>query len=866
MAIVLVIALAGGSSRAADVSPKLDFEHHVRPIFKAYCFECHGEGEKLRGGLDLRLRRLLVQGGDTGPGIVPGKAAESLLIQKVRSGEMPPSKKKLPPELVEILARWVAEGAITAGAEPAQVAKGWQATKEERAFWSFQPIRHPAIPVVKGTMRVRTPIDALLLHKLEAKGLSFAPDADRKTLIRRAYFDLLGLPPSPEEVASFVADPRPDAYEHLLDRLLESPHYGERWGRHWLDVAGYADSEGVTSDDLVRPDAYKYRDYVLRAFNADKPFDQFIVEQLAGDELVKPPFANMTPETIEKLTATGFLRMAPDGTGSGGVDQNLARNEVVANTIRIVTTSLLGLSVGCAQCHNHRYDPIPQTDYYRFRALFEPALNWKAWQAPAARRISLTTDADRAVCARIEAECKKLEEARLVKQAKYIEQTLEKQLAKVPAELRDTIRKAQTTAGPKRTPEQNKLLKEYPFVNVTDGTLYLYDHKAAADLKKDADAINALRATKPPEEFLRALTEPRGPAPPTFLFNRGDIMAPKQVLPPGGLAILDDRAPLLVPTPPANAASGRRLALARWIIDGKNPLTARVLVNRIWLHHFGKGLVTTPGDFGFLGERPNQPELLDWLAADFVAGGWKMKRFHKLLMRSTAYRQSSRRDPTRDALDPDNRLLARMNVRRLEAEAIRDAILCATGKLNPKLFGKPVPVMEDDVGQIVLGIENKNGERRNDKPIPLNGEEFRRSVYVQVRRSKPLAMLDTFDLPTMEPNCECRIASTVTPQALMFLNNEFVVESAGFLAERGRREAGQDTLGQVRRIWSLCFGVGPNPAQEKDAVAFLTAQTEHFRKAQPPGAKAAGTPDPTAQALASLCQTLLSANAFLYVD
>lgn len=851
--------------------PALTYEQHVRPILKAYCFECHGESDKLRGGLDVRLRRLLVQGGDNGAGIVPGKPDESVLLQRIRKGDMPPRKKKVPPESVEVIARWIASGASTAKPEPAQIAKGILITEEEKAFWSFQPIRRPAVPSVKTIASVRTPIDAFLLEKLEAKQLGFAGEAEARTLIRRATFDLLGLPPMPEEVAAFVqACAKPGAgsqpYEDLINRLLASPHYGERWGRHWLDVAGYADSEGVTTDDPVRPESFRYRDYVIQSFNADKPFDQFITEQLAGDELVKPPLKNLSADAIEKLTATGFLRMAPDGTGSGGVEPNQARNDVVANTIKIVTTSFLGLSVGCAQCHNHRYDPIPQTDYYRMRALFEPALNWKSWQPPAARRVSLYTDADRAAAARTEAEAIKLAAEREKKQQRYIDQTLELQLKKVPESVRAMVRQAQLTAGPKRTAEQNKLLKEYPFVNVNPDTLYLYDHKAAADLKKDQDAIDKLRATKPVEEYLRALTEPAGPAPVTYLFSRGDITQPRQALPPGGLTILDSWEPLHVASAPATGSSGRRLALARWLTDGKNPLTARVLVNRVWLNHFGKGIVTTPGDFGYLGDRPSHPELLDWLADDFMKNGWKLKRLHKMIMTSTAYRQSSRRDPSKDRLDPDNRLLGRMNVRRLEAEAVRDAVLSVAGKLNPKLHGKPVPVMEDDVGQVVLGIENKNGERRNDQRIPLSGEEFRRSIYVQARRTMPLAMLETFDAPTMEPNCECRSASTVTPQALMFLNNEFVVEHAGYLAERLRRETGTDARGQVRRAWTLAFGREPNAQQENEALAFVSEQTLNFKRSAPAGTKAAGTPDPAVQALASFCQTLLSANGFLYVE
>ncbi len=324
---------------------------------------------------------------------------------------MPPGNKKLTGEEVAVIGRWIAAGAVSIRAEQEKLDETNSFTEDDREFWAFQPITRLTVPTAPATSpgkptsaawsRVRNPIDAFLIAKLEANGLTFSPEAGKATLIRRVFYDLIGMPPSPEEVDLFLADEAPDAYERLIERLLNSPHYGERWGRHWLDVAGYADSEGYTNDDTVRKEAFKYRDYVIRSFNADKPFDQFIQEQLAGDEMIDPAvvssgFKNLPPDAIEKLTATGFLRMAPDGTGSGGVDQKLARNQVITDTIKIVATSLLGLTVGCAECHNHRYDPIPQADFYRLRAVFEPALDWKNWRAPPARLVSLYTDADRA--------------------------------------------------------------------------------------------------------------------------------------------------------------------------------------------------------------------------------------------------------------------------------------------------------------------------------------------------------------------------------------------------------------------------------------------------------------------------------------
>ena len=343
------------ASTSADA--KRTFEADVRPILKAHCFHCHGEEGKTEGNLDVRLVRLLVAGGDSGAALAAGKAGDSYLIERLESGEMPPGEKKVSAEELRIIREWIDQGALTARPEPAN-ADQLAFTEEERAFWSFQPVVAPPIPQVKAADRVRTPVDAFVLARLEREGFRFSPDADKRTLIRRAYFDLLGLPPSPEEVDAFLADDDPQAWPRLLDRLLDSEHYGERWARHWLDVAGYADSDGYSEQDRVRESAWKYRDYVIRSLNADKPFDQFLVEQLAGDELVARPYRNLSDADKDRLIATGFLRNGPDGTGDRAVNQDIARNEVVADTINIVSTSLLGLSVGCARCHSHRFDPI----------------------------------------------------------------------------------------------------------------------------------------------------------------------------------------------------------------------------------------------------------------------------------------------------------------------------------------------------------------------------------------------------------------------------------------------------------------------------------------------------------------------------
>lgn len=897
--VALAFALGGLNcpASAAESSPgktarvrasALTFEKDVRPILKANCFDCHGEGET-KGGLDLRLKRLMVAGGKSGAAILPGKPAKSPLVELIRNGEMPKREKKLTAVEIEVIEKWIAAGAKTAQPEPDQIASGMTITDEERRHWSFQPIRRLPVPETKAKDRARTPVDAFLLAAMKPRKLAFSPDAERVTLLRRAYLDLTGLPPAPNDVERFLADHSADAYERELDRLLASPQYGERWARHWLDAAGYADSDGASTEDTPRAHAWKYRDYVIKAFNADKPVNQFLIEQLAGDELAgathgNPGKALSDPQALDQLTATGFLRMGPDGTAHAA-DQNLARNQVISDTIKIVSTSLLGLSVGCAQCHDHRYDPIPQSDYYRVRAVFEPAYDWKSWRKPGERQVSLYTEADRTKASEVEVEAKKLSEERAQKQKDSIKAVLESKLAKAPAGLSNQIRAAFDTASDKRTAEQKKLLKENPDYDINPGSLYLYDQKAADALKAMDAKIGEVRGRRPPEEFVNALTEVPGKVPVTYLFHRGDPQQPKGPIAPGTLTVLGDAGACVDTDPKASdlKTSGRRLAFARWMTGTNNPLTARVLVNRVWLHHFDRGLVRTPADFGAMGEKPTHPELLDWLASEFVAQGWSLKRLHKLVMTSTVYRQSSsrleaagkRKFSKYDTIDPDNQFYWRMPVQRLDAEALRDSILAVSGSLNSKMFGAPVPVRPDAAGQIVVGVDKTEGDNKMPVEVDLKGEQFRRSVYVQVRRSRPLAMLTAFDAPVMEVNCEVRQSSTVAPQSLMLMNSDFVLSQSAKFAERLRSEATNDVPGQITRAWQLAFARPPSGQEREQALEFLATQIDFLRereKSTPPPAPAkkdAKTPvkvEPEVQALRNLCQALLGSNEFLYVD
>lgn len=769
--IAAICVAATATATASPPAAEPTFEVDVRPIFRAYCFDCHGAIDVKEGGLDLRLVKFQQSGGDSGPAIVPGNAEASLLIARMRAGEMPPHGAQVKRAEIETVARWITAGAKTVRPEPDSIGPGLGITAEERAWWAFQPITRPDVAPLPAHPRVRTPIDMLLTASMPA-GLEFSTDADKRTLMLRAYFDLLGLPPTLEEAEQFLADESEDAYDKLIDRLLASPHYGERWARHWLDAAGYADSEGGAMQDAVRAWAFKYRDYVIRAFNADKPFDRFLQEQLAGDELAGPVAGDLTPEQIELLTATGFMRMAADGTASGDGSPE-ARNQVVIDTLKIVTSSLLGVSVACAQCHDHRYEPIPQSDYYALRAVFEPALDWQAWKTSAERQVSLYTAANRQQAAELETEVQQIAVDRGAKLAIYMAEAIEKELAKFEEPLRAELRAAYQTTADQRNDQQKQLLEKYPSVNLSEGVLYQYNQAAADDLKKFDEQIAAVRAKKPPEEFIQALVEPAEHLPETKLFHRGDYRQPKQTIAPGTLSVCSPEQGRIefavksadVPT------TGRRLAFAQWLTGPDNPLTARVIANRVWMHHFGRGIVATPSDFGRLGTLPSHPELLDWLAAELRDNGWSLKRLHRIIMLSTAYRQASHSEGARAAVDPDGRYYSRKKVSRLDAEALRDRALAATDTLDQTPFGPAVGVVEDDSGQVVAvpGVQ-------------------RRSLYLLQRRTQPVALMQAFDAPVMETNCDVRPSSTVATQSLMLMNGEFWLSQAAALADRSQRE------------------------------------------------------------------------------
>ncbi len=859
LSVIALIAARSAAARAEEKSAPL-FEKDVLPVLRAKCFGCHG-AEKRKAKLDLRTKEGMLKGGETGPDLVPGAADKSELWRKISAGKMPPAgEEKLTDAEKALIRAWIDAGAkdSDAPAQPVDIADK-EVTDADRDFWAFKKPARPMVPPVAARDRVRNPIDAFVLAALEKKSLTLSPEADKLTLLRRAAFDLTGLPPTPGQIDEFLNDKSTDAYEKLIDRLLASPRYGERWGRHWLDLAGYADSEGILDADYVRSAAWRYRDYVIRAFNDDKPYDRFLREQIAGDELVEYWAAyetqkELSPEVIEGLVATGYLRCASDTSRPDFVKIKNAPGyyyQTLDDTLRIVASSTLGLTVQCAKCHSHKYDPIPQTDYYRLQAVFMSIYRPAQWVPQADRHLFEASAAQEKVKnehnGRIDALVAdfRKESAELNKQ--FGERLFNERLGKLPEAIREDVKGSLATEPAKRTEVQKFLAGKF------QNELRPADPNALAKLLSDAYAEYKTRsqeiAAKIKSEEVKRISYPEiragydlpGEAK-TPLLRRGDYHNPGPEVQPGTLAALATTRPF-VWSPPAKDArtSGRRLAFANWLTQADHPLTARVMVNRMWLEHFGEGIVSTPDNFGRAGSPPSHPELLDWLATEFTANGWSMKAMHRLMLTSSTYRQISTFDPAVHAkakqVDPDDRLLWRQRLRRLQAESLRDSFLSVAGTLNDAAFGPPAPVQRKGDGEVVT---------------PADSSGNRRSIYLQVRRSQPLTLLQVFDHPVMETNCTRRGVSTVSSQALTMLNSDFMIQQADALAGRVLKEKPTDT---AEHAVLLAFG---RPVTEKERVklnTFLEMQEAKYKGA-----------DAAKRALADMCQMLLSANEFAYVD
>jgi hypothetical protein len=858
------LSLASVWTLAAADKP-VSFTKEIQPVLETSCWKCHGAAIQL-SKLDLRTREAALKGGEKGAAIVPGKAEDSKMYRLVAGLEKPamPMDGKLSAEQIATIKDWINQGAkwdataeVTASGKQdagSQLAalEDMPLPPEARKYWAFQkPVRSP-VPVVSADLR--NPIDRFLEQARQEKGLKSAPRADRITLLRRAYMDLIGLPPTPAETSEFLADTAPHAWERLIEKLLASPHYGERWGRHWLDVARYADSNGY-EHDFNRPNAWRYRDYVVRAFNKDTPYNVFLNEQIAGDEL--------DWVTEDSLIATGFLRSYAK-VGFREKDNPQFRYEYLDDMIATIGRGVLGLTVQCARCHNHKFDPISQKDYYKMQASLYGYV-----------------ETDFPLTSKQEAEAyqKKLAEvegkiAPLKSQIREIQEPYRLKLAQQKyKKYGENVQRALAVPEEKRTPGE-KLLADQ-IINTTsvsaDEIVHVISPEDGARVKDLNAQIKALEKEKPkPIPVASGVTdgdyrftpdaegdEPapgkgikreavagsylfKGPgryqAPPSYFLIRGDAESHGSLMKPGFVTVATYGNPPTEDPPADGHTSGRRRALAEWLGSTENPLTARVMVNRIWHNHFGRGIVATTENFGKMGEKPTHPQLLDWLAVEFMSRGWSVKEMHRLIMTSEAYQMASQFDDAGDAQkDPDNNYLWRFRIQRLDAESVRDSILAASGGLNLQMGGPSVfPHLPHEILKAMM-----NGIWNNQEDGP---GVWRRSIYVYRKRGMPFPMFEVFDLPDQNMSCSRRNVSTVPTQALALMNDDFVLRQAKLFADRVKEAAPDDTAKQVDLAYRIAL---TRPPDEKE----LAFGTDFLKK----------------QSLVDFTDVLLNLNEFVYV-
>ncbi len=839
--ILLLTAFAwlAPAAPSAKLSPQVSFDRDIRPILAERCLACHGEQRQM-GGLRLDAKSFALRGGQNGPVIVAGNAMGSRLYQRVVAQSdderMPPVGERLSVAEAARLKSWIDAGSVWPE-EDGETERRRDGENNLPRHWAWQPIKRPAVPpatkISNPTSQIRNSIDAFISARLAQVGLRMSPEADRRTLIRRLSFDLLGLPPTPERARRFVNDRDPRAYEKLVDEMLQSPRYGERWARHWLDVVHYGDTHGYDKDK-PRPNAWPYRDYVTRALNEDKPYARFVEEQIAGDALY--------PGTRDGVVALGFISAGPwDFIGhaelpetktDGKIARHLDRDDMVANTMGTFTS----VTVHCAQCHNHKFDPVSQEDYYSLQAVFaaldradkkyflDPAMTARFNQPDgrqreiAERKRIIERDAAKAagdVVVKLDAEI--AEAAKKTDNAAEVAALRAKRAQLVDAAMKPETRVERDGINAELAQLKEKL-KEFPQPEVVyAGTV----HYGVGDFRG---------------------TGANGGKPrPIFLLARGQVTHPGREVSPGALSMLSFQPARFVL--PKDAPEGeRRAALARWVTDPQNPLTWRSIVNRVWQYHFGAGLVTTPNDFGRNGARPSHPELLDWLAAEFRDSGGSLKKLHKLIVMSATYRQSSNpqssttkgRNP--QSIDSGNALLWRQNRRKLEAEAVRDAVLAVSGKLDLTMGG---PGWQDFV------IERPEHSPHYEYGLadPDDPKTWRRSIYRFIVRSQTQPWMTALDCADPSMRVDKRNESLSPLQALALLNNGFMTTQARHFAERLQREIPNDLLKQIERAHSLAFGRAPNAAERRKFIAF----------AQDHG-------------LPNLCRALLNLNEFAFVD
>jgi hypothetical protein len=828
----------------------VDFVRQIQPILRRHCYQCHGHDVQ-EAGLRLDVKRRALAGGDDGQVIIRGKADASRLVKLISSEQeelrMPP-KDEAPPlaeNQIALIRAWVNAGAAWPdGVDPV--------SKDETLLWSFEPVQRPPIPNVRQTTWVQTPIDAFILAKLEAAGMKPAPPAAAHALIRRASFDLLGLPPAVEEVqvleGKSIRNPQA-VFRNQLDRLLADPHYGERWGRHWLDLARYADSNGYEVDG-EKPMAWKYRDYVIRALNGDTPYDRFVMEQLAGDELVDA--------TSETVIATGFHRVGPWDAERGA---SVQPSEVIAERFNelddmVSTTSqvFLGLTMGCARCHDHKFDPLTAQDYYSMVSIFNPLARHKNGRSeltrPAVppRHLQEKNAADRRVV-ELKSQIRTLD-------IPLRRGWLESGRTKLPA---DAV--AAFKARPDERDDNQKQLAQRFAKSFDSEVAAALQNKKLVETFLSAEAQQQIKAANAEIVDLESrfnfpagyfLYEPSPNPPVTHLLKRGNPKQPGPVVGPAVPKSLAKEQPRFESSD--DFTSRRRISLARWIANKENPLTARVMVNRVWQFHFGQGLVRTPSDFGRRGTPPTHPELLDWLAHWFVHDAdWSLKELHRLIMTSSTYQMAKHAQDSYAEKDPDNRLLSRFPYRRLEVEAIRDAMLVTSGQLNSTLYGPGMyPHVPQDArrsGYNPQGVWRDFNER----------DASRRTIYAYVKRTLIVPFLDTLDFCDTTRSAERRDITTVAPQALELLNGEFVNRQAKHFADRLIRSAGTDVDQQVTLGFRLALSRPPREEELQTLKSFWSQERAELKENMPEG-------EASREALVRVCRLVFNLNEFVYTD
>ena len=799
LGVCLALAMSSPGASAADAP--VNFVRDVKPLLARRCFSCHGPNQH-EGGLRLDKPEAAIAELDSGlHAIVPGNVNESALIARVAAVDeterMPPEGKPLTSQEIETLRQWIAAGAK------------WE------KHWAFVPPQRQTPPEVKNKAWVENPIDAFVLARLEQAGLEPAPPADKRTLARRAYFGVTGLPPPNEQLPSFLDDAAPDAWPRLVDSLLASPHFGEKWARHWLDLVRFAETNSFERDGL-KPNAWRYRDYVIRSLNDDKPYDRFVREQLAGDELDQV--------TDDSMSATAYYRL---GTWDDEpADPLQARYDEFDDIISTTSQALLGLTVGCARCHDHKIDPIPQTDYYGLLAFFADVTPYADISERDPGRFSqwdMSKPEERARRAAAG------EKADLIRQElRSIEDVGIQRMSASEQEIA-------------RTPDRAQLLldKMEQYLNVSEWAQYQETNKRLTAAREEIKKL--------PLEAALALAKCEPHPKPTHILQRGNPHMPGDTVEPHFPALFGD-APPNIPPPAANARSaGRRRVLAEWITAPRNMLTARVIVNRVWQHYFGRGLVRTANNFGELGTPPTHPELLDFLALWLVDHNWQLKPLHRLILTSNAYRMSSAGNPPALAVDPTNDWLWRFDMRRLGAEEIHDATLVATGQFNPTMFG---PGYYPKLAQEVLATQSRPGDGWGQSTPE---EQARRGVYMHLKRSLLPPLLTAFDFPDVDATCEARFVTTQPGQALAMLHGDFLNDQAAKLATRTAIEAGPDPRAQIAQAVRVALNRPATDEEIAEGLELINRLTND--RGQKP-----------ADALKYWCLTVLNLNEFVYLD